>query len=90
MIGVKITILLFVVTVISTIIARLGSKTEDIETKLKMREGIYPKYVTVSAVLILITIVGIIFAFLYVMEGGRRMINYTIPVMFRWLDWSKV
>lgn len=23
-------------------------------------------------------------------EGGRRMINYTIPVMFRWLDWSKV
>ena len=67
MIGVKITILLFVVTVISTIIARLGSKTEDIETKLKMREGIYPKYVTVSAVLILITIVGIIYSTIYLL-----------------------
>ena len=67
MIGVKITILLFVVTVISTIFSRARSMAEDIETKLKMREGIYPKYVTVSAVLIMITIVGIIYSTIYLL-----------------------
>ena len=67
MIGVKITILLFVVSVISTVLSRLRTRTEDLETKLKMKAGIYPKYVTVSAVLILITIVGIIYSTIYLL-----------------------
>ena len=67
MIGVKITILLFVVSVISTVLTRLRTRTEDIETKLKMNDGIYPTYVTVTSVLILITIVGIIYSTIYLL-----------------------
>ena len=67
MIGVKITILLFVVSVIYTFLTRLRTRTEDIETKLKMKDGIYPTYVTVNSVLILITIVGIIYSTIYLL-----------------------
>ena len=67
MIGVKITILLFVVSVVSTVLTRLRTRTEDIETKLKMKDGIYPTYVTVTSVLILITIVGIIYSTIYLL-----------------------
>ena len=67
MIGVKITILLLVVTVISTVLTRSRASTEDIETKLKMQDGIYPTYVKVTSVLILITIVGIIYSTIYLL-----------------------
>ena len=67
MIGVKITILLFVVSVISTVLSRLRTRTEDLETKLRMKAGIYPTYVTVSAILIMITIVGIIYSTIYLL-----------------------
>lgn len=67
MIGVKITILLFVISVISTVLTRSRASTEDIETRLKMLTGIYPTYVKVTSVLILITIVGIIYSTIYLL-----------------------
>ena len=65
MIGVKLTVLMIVITIISVFYSRVRSSAEDIETKIKMMDGVFPKYVTFASVLVLISIIGIIYSTIY-------------------------
>lgn len=67
MIGVKLTVLMIVFTIISVCYSRLRSSREDIATKVKMINGEYPKYVIFASVLVLISVVGVIYSTIYLL-----------------------
>jgi len=67
MIGVKITLLLIIITLIYTFLVEGIYKNEDIETKIKTSAGIYPKYIIVWAILVFICFIGIIYSAVYLL-----------------------
>lgn len=67
MIGVKITVLLTVVTIIYVYIARSMLEDESIEVKIKTLDNVYPKYVIFGGILILIDFIGIIYSVIYLL-----------------------
>ena len=67
MIGVKITLLIIVITLIYTFLVKSMYKNESIETKIKTLEGIYPKYIIVWVILVFICFIGIIYSTIYLL-----------------------
>jgi len=67
MIGVKITLLMMIITLIYTFLVEGIYKNESMEVKLKTLEGIYPKYVILLAVLVFISFIGIIYSTIYLL-----------------------
>jgi len=67
MTGVKLTVLMTVVTIIYVYIARSMLKNESIEVKIKTLGNVYPKYVYFGGLLILIDFVGIIYSVIYLL-----------------------
>ena len=67
MIGVKITVLMIVISIISVFFTRGMAKNEDVATKIKMLGGSYPKYVTATAILLALTTLGIIYSTIYLL-----------------------
>jgi len=67
MIGVKITLLIIIITLIYTFLVEGIYKNEDIETKIKTSAGIYPKYIIVWSILVFICFIGIIYSAVYLL-----------------------
>ena len=67
MIGVKITLLIMIITLIYTFLVEAIYKNESMEVKMKTLEGIYPKYVIVLAILVFICFIGIIYSAVYLL-----------------------
>ena len=67
MIGVKITVLMFVITAIYSFVVRGVASNEDPVTKMKMLNGIYPTYVIVGGILVIATIIGIMYSTIYLL-----------------------
>ena len=67
MIGVKITVLMFVITAIYSFVVRGVASNEDPMIKMKMLSGIYPTYVKVGGILVIATIIGIMYSTIYLL-----------------------
>lgn len=67
MIGVKITVLMLVITVIYSFVVRGVASNEDPVTKMKMLNGIYPTYVIVGGILVIVIIIGIMYSTIYLL-----------------------
>jgi len=68
MIGVKITVLLIVLTIIAKVFVGVLVNSEDLETKLRMAAGTEVKWYTVAfAVLVIADAIGIVYSVVYLL-----------------------
>ena len=68
MIGVKLTILMIVVTFIYIYLAKVRAKNESIEMKLKMlTKDEVPGYVFLIGILVILDFIGIIYSVIYLL-----------------------